>query len=244
MSETTRPDRAPPPAPPAPEPAEGAAGFLAALLKAPRAAGEAIARGPNPVALGLKYLAAAAVFHALFGVAAGLFGGLETALMAAAKGPLIALGSLGLCLPSLYVFGSLGGATLSLARTFALGAACLAMTGILLVGLAPVAWLFAVSTESLPFVVFLVAAVWVVSVSFAGRMLGKIGVRDLSPTSLTIEAWFLVFVLVSAQMTTCLRPVLTPPSRGWWTGEKMFFLSHFASCFERTPADTEGRKGK
>jgi hypothetical protein len=234
MNENGKHDVPRAPAEPPPEPPRGLAGPLAALLKAPRAAGEAIARGPNPVGVGLLFLAAAALFHALFGFAVGLFGGFETAAMAAAKGPLIALGSMALCFPSLYVFSAIGGATLSLARMFALAAACLAMAGILLIGLAPVAWLFAVSTESLPFVVVLVLGTWVVSVSFAGRLLGKLGIRELSPSSLPIEAWFLIFILVSAQMTTCLRPVLTPPSRGWWASEKMFFLSHFASCFERT----------
>ncbi|MBI3987687.1 MAG: hypothetical protein HY343_12245 [Lentisphaerae bacterium] len=49
-----------------------------------------------------------------------------------------------------------------------------------------------------------------------------------------------VFVLVSLQMTTCMRPLLAKPdaARGWWTTEKKFFLVHYGDCFEvrKTPA--------
>ena len=46
--------------------------------------------------------------------------------------------------------------------------------------------------------------------------------------------WFIVFVMVSLQMTTAMRPLLTTPDkdRGWWTSEKQFFLAHFGSCFD------------
>ena len=39
-------------------------------------------------------------------------------------------------------------------------------------------------------------------------------------------------ILVTLQMTTCLRPLLAKPEQGWWTGEKKFFLAHLASVFE------------
>jgi len=53
-----------------------------------------------------------------------------------------------LCLPSLYIFSSLAGATQSLRETAAALLMGVALIGVLLVGLAPVSWLFSQTTGS------------------------------------------------------------------------------------------------
>lgn len=229
----------PPPVPPLATPVH-VENRIAALLKAPAQIGVTLAAGEGLVGGGIYFLVCALILHAVFGFAIGLFGGWSVGGMAAVKAPLIAACSLVLCLPSLYVFSAVGGAPLSLRQTFMLGTSCLAMVGLLLIGLAPVAWLFAVSTENLPFVVMLVFVLWVISLSFAARYIGKLRVVPLLQRTGGIGAWFMVLALVSLQMTTCMRPLLVKPDpvKGWWTGEKSFFLAHFGSTFddEKKPA--------
>lgn len=205
--------------------------IVTALLKSPGTVAESIATGKNAMRAGLTLLGAAVVFHAIFGLAMGLFGGWSVALMDAVKVPLTALGALALCYPALYVFACVGGAPLTFSRAFVLGAACLAMQGLILVGLAPVAWLFSVSTESVPFVTFLVTCLWCVAVLFATRFIAKLQEHALFKKAGGIKIWLFILILVTLQMATCLRPMLAAPKNGWWTGGKLFFLSHFGSTF-------------
>ena len=207
--------------------------IVSSLLKAPEAVAETIANRRQPFTTSVILLVAAAVFHAVFGLAMGLFGGWNVAIMDVAKIPLIAVCSLLLCYPSLYVFSCVGGTPLSLSQTFLLGASCLAMLGLLLVGLAPVAWLFSVSTESISFVTMLVLFIWLIAASFAVRYIGKLQAHTLFKKASGIKLWFFVLIVVTLQMVTCMRPILTAPEAdGWWTGKKMFFLQHFGSTFE------------
>jgi hypothetical protein len=206
--------------------------IVTALLKSPETVAEAIATGRNAIRAGLTLLGAAIVFHAIFGLAMGLFGGWPVALMDAVKAPLTAVGALALCYPALYVFACVGGAPLTFQRAFVLGAACLAMMGLILVGLAPVAWLFSVSTASVPFVTFLVTCLWIVAVSFAARFITRLKEHALFKKAGGIKIWLFILILVTLQMTTCLRPMLAAPKDGWWTGGKLFFLSHFGSTFD------------
>ena len=39
-------------------------------------------------------------------------------------------------------------------------------------------------------------------------------------------------MLVTLQMTTCMRPMLSQAKTGWWTSEKQFFLSHFGQTLD------------
>ena len=206
--------------------------IVTALLKSPETVVEVIANGQNPLRNGLTLLVAAVVFHATFGLAMGLFGGWSVALMDAAKVPLTAVFALALCYPALYVFACVGGAPLTFSRAFVLGAACLAMLGLILVGLAPVAWLFSVSTESISFVTMLVVCIWGVAVSFAVGFIAKLQEHALFRKAAGVKTWFFILALVTLQMSTCLRPMLAKPKDGWWTGGKLFFQSHFGSTFD------------
>ena len=236
MNSEPRPaESTPTPAPPLPPPDAGPSRPLPGLLKAPAQVGESIAARRNLLGHGLQYLAAAVMTYAGFGLATGLFGGWSVGLMAVVKAPLVAVFSFLLCIPSLYVFSCVGGSPLSGAQIAVLGTACLAMVGLLLMALAPVVWLFAVSTSNLPFVVMLDLLVWFVGLAFALRLIGPLSQAAPLRRSGGIKVWFLVLALTSLQMTTFLRPILTPPGESWWTPQKQFFLAHFGSCFDARP---------
>ena len=229
---TATPSITPPPAPPhriQPE----ATNIVSALLRNPRRISETIAERKQLLRSSGLLLAAGLACHAVFGIAIGLFGGWSIAAMDAVKMPLVALCSLLLCFPSLYVFTCVAGSPLSLSQAFVLGCSCLAMVGLILVGLAPVAWLFSVSTANLSFVTLLTFLIWLVAIGFAGRYVNKLSAHPLFERQTGINVWFLILMVVTLQMTTCMRPMLSSSEKGWWTAEKQFFLSHFASTFEK-----------
>ncbi|MFO7871702.1 MAG: hypothetical protein R6V03_09760 [Kiritimatiellia bacterium] len=230
----SRTSSTPPPPMPNSNTATNTGNIVTSLLKAPSRVADAIAHQRKElVSAAVSLLVVAVVCHAVFGFAVGLFGGWSVALMDVVKAPLVAVCSLLLCFPSLYVFACVAGSPLSISQTVALGCSCLAMVGLLLVGLAPVAWLFAVSTESLSFIVILTLFIWLIALSFAARYVGKLRANPLFQKQAGIKMWFLILIIVTLQMTTCMRPMLAKPEKGWWTGGKQFFLSHFGSTFEK-----------
>ena len=154
--------------------------------------------------------------------------------MAALKAPLIVLASLLLCLPSLFVFLALGGAPLPLRRLPELAAGFTATLGVLLLALVPVAWLFSVSSRFLGFVVASHLALWLAAVLSGRRYLR----RPLGPAAhRPLGLWLLLFLLVSLQMTTHLRPVLAwVPGKSLFSGRRLFFIEHFGeACEYRIP---------
>lgn len=207
-------------------------GLLDTLLKNPRQIAETLARGEALAPGAFKLLAGGLVCHAVFGIAVGLFGEWSIAAMDAVKVPLIALFSLLLCLPSLYVFSCVAGSPLSLSQAAFLGCACLAMTGFILVGLAPVAWLFAVSTASGAFMAMLVFLLWLVAIGFTARFLDQLRAVARFQRQAGIKLWLFILMLVTLQMTTTLRPLLSSSEDGWWTGQKQFFLGHFVDTLD------------
>lgn len=166
------------------------------------------------------------VFHAVFGFAFGLFGGWSVALMAAVKTPLIATCAMLLCFPSLYVFACVGGMPLSLSQAATLAGAVLAVTGLLLLALAPVAWLFSVSTVNAGFIVVLILIIWIIAIGFARGFWGRFRACATLSRLGGLNWWMMIYLLVTWQMTTFMRPLLVPANEGWFTGEKMFFLIH------------------
>lgn len=232
MTEPTAPIPNPPPIPPKP-PAPSAHNIVATLLKEPQRISETIAAEKGLFLSSLMLLLAGVLCHVVFGLAIGLFGGWPIALMDMVKVPLVAVCSLLLCFPSLYVFTCVAGSPLSVSQTFVLGCSCLAMIGLILVGLAPVAWLFAVSTENLAFVTLLTFLIWLVSIGFAARYVEKLKTHPFFQRQAGIKLWFVILIVVTLQMTTCMRPMLTAPTDGWWTSEKQFFLSHFESALNQ-----------
>ena len=190
------------------------------LLKRPESAMAA-----HPFAL----LAGALACYGLYGLASGFFQGGWSIALAVGKVPLILVASTALCLPSLYVFCGLSGAELT-PRTFSRTIAGFSgITGLILLALMPVVWLFSVSTLSLAFVVWLHLLVWLTALAFGRRFL----VQAAAPARGAIGLWLVLLFLVSLQMTTYLRPVLWVAAGGpVFTAEKKSFFGHLHDVFE------------
>ncbi len=140
-----------------------------------------------------------------FGAAAGAFSGGFVVLNAALKAPLIVFGSLLFCLPSLYVFSSLAGVEIDHKSFLAVVVGLSGLVGLLLAAFLPVVWLFSVSSRSLTFVVALHLVFWTTILVYGHRF-----VRRAFGGSRSLKAWFFLFFLVTLQVSTQLRPVLTP----------------------------------
>ena len=80
-----------PTTPPLEDAAIATGNIVTRLLKSPLSVALTIKTGGNLAAESVKMLGAALLCHAVFGLAAGLFGGWEVAAMAAWKAPFIAL---------------------------------------------------------------------------------------------------------------------------------------------------------
>jgi len=108
----------------------------------------------------------------------------------------------------------------------------LALSSLLLMALAPVVWLFAQATAAIGFMSVLALAFWLVAIGFGLRLILRgarlRGARLRGATSTGLLAtWALIFLTVTLQMSTTLRPILGTAGR-LLPGERRFFLEHWA----------------
>jgi len=193
-----------------------------ALLKKPESALTA-----HPFAL----LLGAIGCYVLYGIASGFFQGGASVVLAVTKVPLIILASTAICLPSLYVFLGLSGAELTPRAFSTTVAGFCGITGLILLALMPVIWLFSVSTLSLGFVVVLHAMVWIIALIF-----GRGFLRTATQARGVIGLWIALLFLVSLQMTTYMRPVLwRSDEAAFMTAEKRSFFDHLHDVLEWKP---------
>lgn len=206
---------------------------LARMLKAPETLTYRIRADDGLVVLAVQLLVWGLIFHAVYGFALALFDSFGAASITAVKAALIALCSAALCLPSLYVFSCVAGLPITVRQAIALTASVPAMTGLLLIGLTPVSWLFSVSTNSLPFVVTANLLAWWLAVTFSCRFFALLSSGGNGGKPVGLNWWLAVYIVVSLQMTTTMRPLLRVPESGWREKEKKFFLAHFTENFKQ-----------
>ena len=163
---------------------------------------------------------------ALYGLLMGSFSGGAQLLAASAKVSGGTLLSALICLPSLYIFACLTGAEVSLRGLAGVLFAALALTGLLLLGFAPVAWVFSQSTDSIAFIGTLHLLFWTIAVWFGLRLFSHMANALRVPERTHLRVWMAIFVLVCLQMTTALRPIIGT-SEHWLPTEKKFFLAHW-----------------
>lgn len=171
----------------------------------------------------------------IYGVVVGTFSMGEQLWAAPVK---IALGLLvsGLiCLPSLYIFACLSGSQARLAELCGLVAGLMMLMTILLVGFAPVAWLFSQSTASLAWMGALHLVFWFVATLFGLRFLQAGFAHSQARSRVGFYTWIVIFVLVMLQMTTALRPMVGK-SATFLPTEKKFFLVHWGDHLGGAPA--------
>jgi hypothetical protein len=143
--------------------------------------------------------------------------------------------SIALCAPSLYVLLGLSGCAISLRQVLAVLAGSCCLTSLLLVGFAPIAWLFGVSTSNLQFMILLHLAVWAIGAAYGLRLLG-LSVSGGFVGNKIIVLWTCVFLLVTAQMLTYFRPLIVPAADGAFRAqEKQFFFEHFVTSMQAAP---------
>jgi len=166
-----------------------------------------------------------------YGLTAGAFNGgiqLWAAPLKIASGMMVAAF---ICLPSLMVFTSLGGSETGVREICGLLIAVTAMISLLLVGLAPVSWIFSQSTSSVVFMGILHLLFWGVAVHHGLRLLRSALAFLDGKRAPGLSFWSIVFFLVSLQMMTTLRPIIGESER-FLQAEKKFFIAHWFECME------------
>jgi hypothetical protein len=132
-----------------------------------------------------------------------------------------------LCLPSLHVFSCLSGAGQRVKDTFTALLMGVALMGVLLVGFAPIAWIFSQATSSVAFIggvhiVFLLISC-VLGLGLVNRALSA-----MNQAKVRTRLWSPLFLLVVLQMTTTLRPLVGPADDAF-VHSRSFFVAHWIS---------------
>lgn len=166
-----------------------------------------------------------------FGVVLGCFAKHEQLWAAPAKVTAGLIFSGLICFPSLYIFATLSGARVTISQLAACLVGALALAGLLLLGFAPAIWIFAESTDALGFMGTLAIGAWIIAVLFALRFLKSAIFATGGTQKGPLAVWSFVFLLVTLQMTTSLRPILgrslVKGSPVLLTQEKKFFIQHW-----------------
>ena len=158
----------------------------------------------------------------IYGVVVGSLSGGAQLWIAPVKLALGTLLAVLICLPSLYIFSCLAGSEFRLRAVAGVLAAAVCLSSLLLIGFAPVAWIFSQSTDSLPFMGTLHLLFWLIGLSFGLRLLGGMNRFRGESGGGRLKSWSLIFILVCLQMTTTLRPIIGH-SDHFLPREKKFF---------------------
>jgi hypothetical protein len=141
-----------------------------------------------------------------------------------------------ICFPSLYIFATLSGSKITIAQMATYFAGALSLAGILLLGFAPAIWIFAESTDSLGFMGVLAIITWIITILFALRFLNTVAGATGGHKKTPLRLWGIIFLLVTLQLTTSLRPILGR-SDELFTQEKKFFLQHWYTGLDESLPD-------
>jgi hypothetical protein len=203
---------------------------IESILRQPRRVLYAL-RQPGAWRIIIAMLFMAIVCMLIYGVVVGTFSRGDQLWIAPVKMVVGLLISALICLPSLYIFGCLSGSRAQLSEMVGLVAGVLLLMTLLLIGFAPVAWLFSESTNSICWMGTLHLTFWCIATAFGLRFLGAGFKATQARSQSGLYVWAIIFVLVALQMTTALRPLLGNADT-FLPVEKKFFLKHWADCAE------------
>ncbi len=162
----------------------------------------------------------------VYGLIVGTFSGGEQLWAAPFKITIGMFLSTLICLPSLYIFACLNGLDVKISRVSSLLFAAVALNSVLLIGFAPVAWIFSQSTNSVAFMGTLHLFFWAIGANFGLKLLFK-GLGHQKADELQhLRVWGTIFILVVMQMTTTLRPIVGT-SETFLPEKKKFFITHW-----------------
>ncbi|MCE9583646.1 MAG: hypothetical protein K8T20_14275 [Planctomycetes bacterium] len=188
---------------------------VGALLRFRKTVGADLASGRNLSDYVCSLFIATLLFTAGYGAVLGMFQpGIQT-LFAAAKLPIVVLGTALLCTPTFYVFNSILGSTLNFRQTVALVFVMTAAVATILAAFAPIAWFFTVSAGTLGFLIGLHLVVFLVALLYAERLISSL--REIlqsatggpSVSRLLLTVWILLVGAVGLQMAWNFRPFLS-----------------------------------
>jgi hypothetical protein len=198
---------------------------ISALLKQPGKVVCELLEGRAATVLGALSLVAV-VALGLYGLVVGsLEGGAQYGIAPAKIVGGSAVAAL-ICLPSLFVFLCLNGADVRLRDVVGLLMASICLTAVLLLSLAPIAWIFSQSTDSVAFMACLHIVLWLVALGFGLRLLSRSAIIAWRGASSRLGVWACIYVLVCLQMMTAMRPIVGA-SPTLLPTEKQFFLAHW-----------------
>lgn len=174
---------------------------------------------------------------AAFGFLLGTFSGGTQLWAAPAKVVLGLLGSGLICFPSLYIFSCLSGIEQPPLRVLSVFVTGFSVLALLLLGFAPIVWVFSQSSDSAVFLGVLSLLFYLIALSFGLRLMFEFS-RELGmKQSRHLVIWAGIFMIVTLQMTSSLRPILGT-SDTFLPKEKKFFLTHwFDSMTEKVEDD-------
>lgn len=245
MNDPIQPPKVNPPPPRLPQPRTDLADRLKEeykpMDKAPSmlSTAEALLRNPGRVLYELQHekaslvtwclLGVALLCLAAYGVTAGMFS-LGAQLWAAPlKLTAGAFFSALICFPSLVIFSCLAGSNVTIGDAGRLLVGMLSLTALLLLGFAPVSWIFGQSTESVAFMGALHLIFWATGTYYGIRFLNGANLHLEGQRARHLRVWAVIFIAVSLQMSTALRPIIGT-SDDFLQSEKKFFLVHWGDC--------------
>lgn len=210
------------------DPISGPFTAVEAILRQPRRVMYQVAQArPGGLIVGMS--AAAICCTLIYGLVVGTFSQGAQLWAAPVKIAIGLLLSTQICLPSLYIFTCLSGSQARLAEICGLVAGLLLLTSILLIGFAPVAWLFSQSTESVAWMGALDLLFWFIATAFGLRFLTQAFSHSQARSQAGLNTWIVIFLLAAVQMSTALRPIVgTAPT--FLPQQKKFFLAHWSDC--------------
>lgn len=216
---------------------------VAAVLRAPGALIRDLRVGRNLSGYAVSLILTTALFSAAYGAILGMFKpGLQT-LFAAAKLPIVVLGTALLCTPTFYVFNAILGSKFTFRQTLTTVLFLSVSVALVLVAFAPITWFFTVSTQGPGFLLFLHVLVFFVaalyglhSLNTARKYLDHLE-EDYTPISgAFLFLWSVIVLFVGLQMAYHLRPFLEPlPDGRFMLGERGLFFEALGAPFESCP---------
>ena len=116
--------------------------------------------------------------------------------------------------------------------------AAVGLGALLLIGFAPVAWIFSQSTDSVAFMAALHIGLWAIGIMFGLRLLEAMGHLLGGSARNHLKFWGVIFIVVCLQMMTTLRPIVGT-SEHFLPSEKKFFLAHWAETLGMRSAEND-----
>ncbi|MBB5036975.1 hypothetical protein [Prosthecobacter dejongeii] len=174
----------------------------------------------------LRLLLSTLISFSVFGFLLGSFSGGMQLWAAPLKVTLGICIAMLICLPSLYIFSALDGLDARLSQITTVLLTAISLAGLLLLGFAPVIWVFSTSTDSLAFMGFLGLIFWVIGLYFGSRLLLQTASVLGMQSSAYLKTWLTIFIIVTLQMSTSLRPIIGS-SKNLLPDEKKFFIQHW-----------------